>query len=55
IPPSLETALQYARHETESVTMWIDQISINQRDDAEKNEQVANMHRIYPAATKVIV
>jgi hypothetical protein len=55
ITPSLETALQHVRHETESVTIWVDQISINQSDDDEKNEQVANMYRIYQTASNVIV
>jgi hypothetical protein len=55
ITPSLETALQHVRHETESVTIWVDQISINQSDNDEKNEQVANMYRIYQAAIDVII
>jgi hypothetical protein len=55
ITPSLETALQHVRHETESVTIWVDQISINQSDDDEKNEQVANMYRIYQAVFDVII
>jgi hypothetical protein len=55
ITPSLETALQHVRHETESVTIWVDQISINQSDDDEKNEQVANMYQIYQAAIDVII
>ncbi|KAF2833728.1 HET-domain-containing protein [Ophiobolus disseminans] len=55
ITQSLELALQHIRHESETVTIWADQISINQSDDAEKSEQVANMDRIYPAASEVIV
>jgi hypothetical protein len=55
ITPFLETALQHVRHETESVTICVDQISINQSDDDEKNEQVANMYRIYQAVFDVII
>jgi hypothetical protein len=55
ITPSLEIALQHIRHESEPVIIWTDQISINQSDDNEKSEQVANMHRIYQAASNVIV
>jgi hypothetical protein len=55
ITPSLEAALQHIRHQSEPVIIWADQISINQADDDEKNEQVANMGRIYPGATEVIV
>lgn len=55
ITPSLETALEHIRHEQDTITIWIDQISINQSDAAEKTEQVSNMDRIYRAATKVIV
>jgi hypothetical protein len=55
ITPSLEAALQHVRHQSEPVIIWADQISINQSDVDEKNEQVANMSRIYPGATEVIV
>ncbi|OAK93731.1 hypothetical protein IQ06DRAFT_199462, partial [Phaeosphaeriaceae sp. SRC1lsM3a] len=55
ITPSLETALQHIRHQSEPLFIWADQICINQSDDNEKTEGVGNMGRIYPAAAEVIV
>jgi hypothetical protein len=55
VTPSLEIALQHIRHSSEVITIWIDQISIHQQNNQEKNEQVANMNKIYGAASEVIV
>lgn len=55
ITPSLEAALQHIRDKEHITTIWIDQISINQRDTTEKNEQVSKMNQIYRAASEVVV
>ncbi|KAH7094694.1 heterokaryon incompatibility protein-domain-containing protein [Paraphoma chrysanthemicola] len=55
ITPSLEVALQHIRHESQPVTIWVDQLCINQKDDEEKTEQVQEMARIYRAAAEVII
>ena len=55
ITTSLATALQHLRDPHNPITLWIDQISIDQTNDAEKSEQVSNMGRIYYAATEVLV
>ncbi|RBR14522.1 uncharacterized protein FIESC28_07651 [Fusarium coffeatum] len=55
ITESLDTALRHLRKPDETVTLWIDQICINQADNKEKGEQVAMMGRIYSEATQVIV
>ncbi|RBQ73497.1 hypothetical protein FVER14953_03371 [Fusarium verticillioides] len=55
ITESLETALQHFRKPDEVITLWIDQICINQADNREKGQQVAMMGRIYSSATQVLV
>jgi len=55
ITESLDTAIRYLRHSTAKVTLWIDQICINQEDNTEKTEQVALMGKIYGLAEKVLV
>ncbi|KAH8667926.1 heterokaryon incompatibility protein [Tricladium varicosporioides] len=55
ITESLEVALRHLRDAYEPVTLWIDQICINQNDDIEKNEQVAHMNQIYRLAEEVLV
>jgi hypothetical protein len=55
ITPSLEIALQHLRHPSESTTVWIDQICINQNDFQEKSEQVNLMCQIYSQADEVLV
>lgn len=55
ITPSLEVALRHIRHESHPVTIWVDQLCINQQDDEEKTQQVRNMDRIYRAASEVII
>ncbi|KAJ4138685.1 hypothetical protein NW768_002539 [Fusarium equiseti] len=55
ITESLDTALRHLRRPNESVTVWIDQICINQADNKEKGEQVALMGRVYSAASQVLV
>ncbi|KXH68419.1 heterokaryon incompatibility protein [Colletotrichum salicis] len=55
ITASLDTALRHIRLKDEPVTLWIDQICINQEDGAEKGNQVALMTQIYTKAEQVIV
>ncbi|EFQ34261.1 heterokaryon incompatibility protein [Colletotrichum graminicola M1.001] len=55
ITASLDTALRHVRKENEPVTLWIDQICINQADAEEKNEQVPLMAQIYSRAELVLV
>ncbi|KAF5584292.1 heterokaryon incompatibility 6 OR allele [Fusarium pseudoanthophilum] len=55
ITESLETALRHFRKPDEVITLWIDQICINQADNKEKGQQVAMMGRIYSSATQVLV
>ncbi|KAJ5777038.1 hypothetical protein N7520_000284 [Penicillium odoratum] len=55
VSKSAFTALQHLRHETDSRTLWIDTICINQYDRAERSEQVILMNHIYNQASRVIV
>jgi hypothetical protein len=55
ITVDLATALRKLRNRQASRLLWIDQISINQGDTAERNAQVNLMHDIYESATRVIV
>jgi hypothetical protein len=55
ITESLDIALRHVRQPNESVTLWADQISIDQSHDGEKTEQVGRMGDIYRAATEVLV
>ncbi|KAF9770312.1 hypothetical protein IL306_012167 [Fusarium sp. DS 682] len=55
ITESLETALRHFRKPDEIITLWIDQICINQGDNREKGQQVAMIGRIYSAAKQVLV
>ncbi|KAF4334658.1 heterokaryon incompatibility 6 OR allele [Fusarium beomiforme] len=55
ITESLETALRHFRKPDEVITLWIDQICINQADNREKGQQVVMMRSIYSAAKQVFV
>ncbi|KAK6851550.1 hypothetical protein PG995_011675 [Apiospora arundinis] len=52
---NLESALRHLRRESDSLTIWIDAIAINQEDLDERSQQVNLMRRIYHEAFKVIV
>src|SRR5436305_4814257 len=54
ITESLDTCLRH-RHETDTLTLWIDQVCINQKDTAEKAKQVVLMGDVYSNANKVVV
>lgn len=55
ITSNLEIALRHLRHETETRTLWVDAISINQIDDNEKSHQVREMTSIYQSASRVLI
>lgn len=55
VTKNLFDALGYLRDAVWTRTLWIDALCINQKDDAEKNTQVAMMGRIYSQASKVMV
>jgi hypothetical protein len=55
ITRNLHDALMRLRHVTNTRTLWIDQICINQDNVAERNSQVAIMSRIYRSAARVLI
>lgn len=55
VTESLEIMLQHIQSSTETLTLWIDQLCINQRDLDEKNAQVPRMKEIYREALQTIV
>ncbi|PMD19512.1 HET-domain-containing protein [Hyaloscypha hepaticicola] len=54
ITKSVEAALLYLRHEKDTMTLWMDQLCINQEDNVEKGEQVQLMKAIYQGAKDVV-
>lgn len=50
ITDNLNSALRYLRSKDETLTLWVDAICINQKDDVEKTGQVQQMTRIYQQA-----
>jgi hypothetical protein len=55
ITANLDCALRHLRFTIVRRTMWVDAISMNQKDTQERNYQVQIMGRIYSAAQRVIV
>lgn len=55
VTPNLEKALKDLRTWKCSGSLWIDAICLNQKDDKEMGEQVANMASIYENAANVLV
>ncbi|KAH8592030.1 heterokaryon incompatibility protein-domain-containing protein [Bisporella sp. PMI_857] len=55
ITESLDTMLRHVQSDTDMLTLWIDQLCIDQDNIEEKNLQVPLMEEIYPAAVKTIV
>lgn len=51
---NLEAALRHIRQITDSITLWVDALCINQEDLAEKNHQVEMMRDIFSGAELVI-
>ncbi|SPO01448.1 related to HET-6OR heterokaryon incompatibility protein (het-6OR allele) [Cephalotrichum gorgonifer] len=54
ITHSLDLAIRALRHETEMTTLWIDQLCINQADDAERSDQILLMEQVYSKADEVL-
>ncbi len=55
ITQSLDEALRHIRDRNRAVTLWIDQVCINQDNNAEKSAQVNLMRNIYTFAAQVLV
>lgn len=55
ITANCEAALRWLRHKSESRTLWVDSICINQSSIEERNEQVKMMADVYTKAEQVIV
>jgi hypothetical protein len=55
ISATLHIALEHLRYVSQKRKIWIDAISINQADIAERNNQVAMMRKIYENAMRVNV
>jgi hypothetical protein len=51
---SLRAAIGYLASSENDINLWIDQISINQEDDAEKIQQVRLMSKVFSQARVVI-
>lgn len=55
ITPNCAAALRQLRHESGSLTIWIDSICIDQKSIDERSSQVALMGEIYKAAKQVVI
>jgi hypothetical protein len=55
ITQNLELALRHFRDGTNSRTLWVDAICINQKDDGERNQQVSIMGDIYERCDPVLI
>lgn len=55
ITASLDEALRHLRDPKQDLTLWIDQICINQANDVEKTEQVCGMSTVYARAEEVLI
>jgi hypothetical protein len=55
VTKNLKAALTYLRSGNMMRILWIDALCINQKDIAERNEQVSKMAKIYESAQKVII
>lgn len=55
ITGNLEAFLRYRREAIRPVRLWVDAVSINQENTAERNAQVTHMNKIYAAAPRMTV
>lgn len=55
ITRTLDSALRHLRHSTESIMLWVDQLCINQDDNAEKARQVPLMALVYQRALNTVI
>ena len=54
VTKNLGEALPYLRYEDKDRVLWIDAISVNQRDQTERSRQVQHMAEIYSKAVRVV-
>lgn len=52
VGPNLHSALQHLRLKDKIRRLWVDAVCINQRDNAEKSVQVAQMGRVFAQASQ---
>ncbi len=55
VTPNLSDALRDIRSATETKSLWVDALCINQDDNSERSHQVTLMSSIYSAASKVVI
>ena len=55
VTQNLETFLRQRRHDSETVSLWVDAVCINQQDLDEKNAQIPLMNLIYAFANRLTV
>jgi hypothetical protein len=55
VTENLDVALRHLRHATESRSLWVDALCINQEDIEERNSQIQLMSCVYGAASQVII
>ena len=55
ITKNLQVALRYIRHRSETRSLWIDAVCINQHDVDERNHQVSKMSDIFSTASSVLI
>jgi hypothetical protein len=55
VTPNLHAALKQFRHSSRRRVLWVDAVCINQADDAEKSQQVAQMHEIYRCSACILM
>lgn len=55
VTENLHTALKVLRNRKHSLSIWIDQICINQADEKEKEIQLELLHKIFHQAREVII
>ncbi len=54
VTTNLEAAMRHLRQRDELLTLWIDALCIDQSDEVEKSEQLAQMRQIYSQALSVV-
>jgi len=55
VTQNLESFLRQRRHDSETVSLWVDAVCINQQDLDEKNAQIPLMNLIYAFANRLTV
>ena len=55
VTSNLDSALRHIRHVKNEILIWADAVCINQTDDEEKGQQVAQMGDVYKNALRTII